>query len=581
MQSSKRKSTSKDLIGKKLKKINEDDEEIEKQDFTIMADSNVDALTAASTSTQTLSVSGVSNLNSTTVNSTLVVSGLQTGTNLNITGTATLPTVNSTTTSTGTLSSTGNLSVGGNSSFTGNVTVGGTSTFNGTVTKILMGSADGNKKLVLFQSAPATSDHTFYGFGINAFTFRYQVDNIGADHVFFAAATATTSTELARIKGNGNFGVGVNPSERLHVRGNALIQATSNTADAKFVVSSQSETRQSAIFLGTPLTAANKVALIADPTGAGGWSRSNLHFCLENSTGGTANDASASASVASSRMVITPVGNVGIGTGTTIPVARLEVNGNAVFSNSSDIKMALISGTASSNSLFQFGTGLGTSVNTAIIAKGLNSSGRSELHFCLNETGDANLFHTKMAIMPSGNVGIGLANGVTPNSKLHINGDLRVEGNIFASNDTARITKLTLNPKGSSNTVTFLASDLYNAVSRDGFVFTASGTINFPLSSAVFSYINSISPLSNGVFYTFTTSFFLKAPQDISITFNFPGSINDYWDSNLLSTNRTRLAKTYVMTPQLGFSIERYYTIVFNLYSNGSEYYCQSLFYVN
>lgn len=69
-----------------------------------------------------------------------------------------------------------------------------------------------NRKLVLYDVA--NNDHQYYGLGINNSTFRYQVDAIGADHVFFAATSSTNSNELMRIKGNGNVGIGNNNPTR-------------------------------------------------------------------------------------------------------------------------------------------------------------------------------------------------------------------------------------------------------------------------------------------------------------------------------------------------------------------------------
>lgn len=76
-----------------------------------------------------------------------------------------------------------------------------------------------NRKIVLYDSS--NNDNQFYGFGINSGTLRYQTSSSGADHVFFSGIDASSSSELLRIKGNGNVGIGTaTPSQRLDVSGN-------------------------------------------------------------------------------------------------------------------------------------------------------------------------------------------------------------------------------------------------------------------------------------------------------------------------------------------------------------------------
>jgi hypothetical protein len=80
-----------------------------------------------------------------------------------------------------------------------------------------------NRKIVLYESA--NNDHQYYGFGINGSTLRYQTDATGADHVFYAASSASTSNELVRITGTGNMGVGgITPGFRLDVNGRMRIR---------------------------------------------------------------------------------------------------------------------------------------------------------------------------------------------------------------------------------------------------------------------------------------------------------------------------------------------------------------------
>lgn len=82
-----------------------------------------------------------------------------------------------------------------------------------------------NRKIVMFQQTQTNNDHQFTGFGVGG-GIRYQVPNTTEAHIFYAGASASTSSELMRIQGNGNVGIGTNnPTDaKLHIvsGGNAL-----------------------------------------------------------------------------------------------------------------------------------------------------------------------------------------------------------------------------------------------------------------------------------------------------------------------------------------------------------------------
>lgn len=66
-----------------------------------------------------------------------------------------------------------------------------------------LSSTTNNRKIVLYENE--NNDHEFYGLGVNDNTFRYQVKGTAASHVFYAGISNTNSSELFKIKGNGQI----------------------------------------------------------------------------------------------------------------------------------------------------------------------------------------------------------------------------------------------------------------------------------------------------------------------------------------------------------------------------------------
>ncbi|MBL0336701.1 MAG: tail fiber domain-containing protein [Chitinophagaceae bacterium] len=84
-----------------------------------------------------------------------------------------------------------------------------------------------NRKIVLYEVF--NNDHEYYGFGVNGNTLRYQTYSPDADHVFYSALGASSSTELFRIKGDGNIGIGTSTP-------NAQLQLANTVASRKIVL---------------------------------------------------------------------------------------------------------------------------------------------------------------------------------------------------------------------------------------------------------------------------------------------------------------------------------------------------------
>lgn len=71
------------------------------------------------------------------------------------------------------------------------------------------------RKIVLAEAA--NNDHQVIGFGAEGSDLQFRINETLGNHVFYAGTSTTTSSELMRITGTGNVGIGVSPSHKLDV----------------------------------------------------------------------------------------------------------------------------------------------------------------------------------------------------------------------------------------------------------------------------------------------------------------------------------------------------------------------------
>lgn len=175
------------------------------------------------------------------------------------------------------------------------------------------GSSGSYRQYIVPDNAPNTmyyncSNHSGMGGTINIVSGITNTSGLVASNVFM----------------QNNVGIGTNsPKAQLHVK------REGSTGESNVYIQSYSDSTgdRAALFLGTPhansTSAQPKCAIIAD---AVGWSRANLHFCLETTQ---SNESSRRASTSNSRMMIDGIsGNVGIGISSPTS-GKLQIQGTA------------------------------------------------------------------------------------------------------------------------------------------------------------------------------------------------------------------------------------------------------------
>ena len=140
-----------------------------------------------------------------------------------------------------------------------------------------------SRKIVIYESA--NNDHQYQGFGTNAATFRYQLENTTSSHVFYAATSTTTSNELVRIMGNGNVGIGFtgNVNNKLDVQ-SAVRSGSHASSLPLYITSNMSDASGGAEFRhtdGTQGIGIGRNTIYA----AGSNASQNLSFSAKGATG--------------------------------------------------------------------------------------------------------------------------------------------------------------------------------------------------------------------------------------------------------------------------------------------------------
>ena len=225
------------------------------------------------------------------------------------------------------------------------------------------------RKIVLYEGAD--NDYQFYGFGVEDSTLVYSTYANTDDHVFFTGASTTSRTELMRIEGTGNVGIGTSSPDSL-----LEIHKSSTNSDINYLKISMPSwsTQQGKLKSIVWDDSSNVIAGIGAEFDGG---KTNIHFHSQYNGGYKA----------TSVRTMSILGNGNVGIGETSPDTSLHIKKNQSSTNSS-IKLENAAG--GNNSSFSVDWQLassGTSAQIKAIRTNSPGAGDTDLRFSTSTTG--------------------------------------------------------------------------------------------------------------------------------------------------------------------------------------------------
>jgi trimeric autotransporter adhesin len=222
---------------------------------------------------------------------------------------------------------------------------------------------------------------------------------------------------------SGNVGIGTTSLiSTLNVSGDATFSVNNTASSNSLTIASGNESQQSILYFGTPnlgisTSSAKKTAIIAN--GLTSWSRSDLHFCLNQNV----SNNTVSTTIADTRMMIRNDGNVGVNT--TNPVGLLHTKTRDATSSGDiggwDNTYTIIGGATSNSGANAGSIGLGYNSTTGSIITSLAPSTAWKNITYLGSGHIMKVNNIEVMRITSGNVGIGTT---APAYKLDVNGNL-------------------------------------------------------------------------------------------------------------------------------------------------------------